>query len=377
MSALVFWLLTRAWRKDDPPSYYYAGAAAGLCIYGYAGTRLVPILAGFVLLFLIVRQRGYLATHWRHLVAFGFAAFISFAPQAAFFARHPDIFMGRMSQEGILFNGWLAQQAASTGKSVWQILWEQFTRTTMVFIASDAPGNFFGSPYPYLTVAGSVLFLLGMAYALAYGFELRYFILLLWFWAVVFLGGVMTQNPPANTRLLMTSPPVAIFMALGIYRIAEYLQKFRLLPGRMVAPVFIVVASLITVQNVNFYMFEYRSKYYFQDPNGEYAMEVGLIASRMGKDFQIFALGAPRVFTGLPTLHFIAPDNPRTDITAENIPTLALLPGQPAGFFAIPENRPLLAEISQKFPGGESGLVYRKSNPGEILFEYYIISPQD
>ena len=54
---------------------------------------------------------------------------------------------------------------------------------------------------------------------------------------------------------------------------------------------------------------------------------------------------------------------------------LTLSPDQKAAFFAIPENRPLIEEISQRFPGGERGLIYRKSRPGEVLFEYYILAP--
>jgi 4-amino-4-deoxy-L-arabinose transferase-like glycosyltransferase len=375
MSALVFWLLAMAIRKDDPRYYYTAGVAAGLCIYSYAGTRLALILGVVTLLFLVIRQRSYLHSHWKHLASFFVAAIISAAPQAAFFARHPDIFIGRMGQEGILFNGWLTQQATQTGKSVWEILFSQFTRTTLVFIASPAPGNTFNSPNPYLTVFGSILFLLGMGYALAYFFEPRHFMVLIWFWAVILFGGILTLNPPANTRLLMTSPAVAVLMALGAYKILEYLQKFRIVPDRAVVLVLFWIVGIITYQNVRFYMYEYRANAYFQDANGEYAMEVGLIATNMGKDFQIFLLGAPRVFSGFPTFSFIAPNNPRADLSAENILTLALPADQKAGFFAIPENRSLLAEISQKYPGGESGVVYRRVRPDEILFEYYIIQP--
>lgn len=375
MSALIFWLIARGLNKDDPRYYYTAGAMAGLCIYTYSGTRLALILAVVTLLFLVIRQRGYLSSHWKHLMAFFVGAAISSAPQAAYFARHPDIFIGRLGQEGILFNGWLTQQAAQTGKSALEILFNQFARTIMVFIASPAPGNFFNSPYPYLTVFGSSLFLLGMGYMLAYLFQPRHFIVLIWFWAVILFGGILTLNPPANTRLLMTSPPVAILMALGAYKIVEYLQKFRMLPERAVAPVFLAVVSIITYQNIDFYMFEYRNNMYFQDPNGEYAMEVGLMAKNMGNDFKIFVLGAPRVFSGFPTFAFIAPNNPRVDLGTESIPTLELRVDQKAGFFAIPENRLLLADISQKYPGGESGIVYRRPRPNEILFEYYIIGP--
>ena len=375
MSALLFWLQARAIKTDDPRYYYSAGAVGGLCIYTYAGTKLVLVLAGIILLFLIVRQKDFLSSHWRHLVAFSVAVVVSVAPQAAFFAQHPNLFLVRLSQEGILFNGWLVQHAAETGQSVWEILLGQFTRTTMVFIASPASGYFFQSPIPYLTMFGSVLFLLGMAYALAYGLETRYFILLLWFWVVILFGGVLTMNPPANTRLLMATPPVAILMALGTYKIVEYLQKFRILPERVLPVIFIVSVGILTYQHVNFYMWEYKNKMYFASDGGEYAMELGLMAKERGKDFQIFVLGAPRIFSDFPTIAFLVPDNPRQNLNAEDIDALELPTGTAAGFFAIPENRPMLDAISQKYPGGERGLVYRKPKPDEILFEYYILQP--
>lgn len=375
MSALIFWLIARAIKKDDIRYYYAAGMVAGLCLYTYAGTRLALILGGFTLLFLILRQKSYLSSHWKHLIAFCVATIVSAAPQAAFFARHPDIFIGRLGQEGILFNGWLSQQAIQTGKSVWEILFNQFTRTTMVFIASAAPGNFFNSPYPYLTILGSILFLLGMGYALAYFLETRHFIILIWFWMVILFGGILTLNPPANTRLLMTSPAVALFMALGTFKILEYLQKFKIIPEHVAVPIFAAIVCIITYQQVNFYMVEYKNNMYFQDANGESAMEIGLMADTMGGDFQVFVLGAPRIFAGFPTLAFVAPNNPRADLNAENIETFQLPLDRKVGFFAIPENHPLLEEISLRYPGGEKGVVYRKTKPNEILFEYYILAP--
>ncbi len=375
MSSMLFWLIAKAFKEDDPRYYYSAGIAGGLCIYTYAGTRLALILGGVTFLFIIIRQRGYLLSHWKHVLSFGLGVGLSMAPQAAYFARHPDIFLGRLAQEGILFNGWLAQRAIETGKSQFDILVNQFTRTTMVFIASPAPGNFFNSPEPYLTILGSILFLLGMAYALAHMLETKHFILLVWFWAVILFGGILTLNPPANTRMLMTSPPVAILMALGTFKILEYLQKFRIVTERAIVPVCLVVVLVISYQNINFYMFEYRKNMYFQDANSEFAMETGLMANDLREVYNLYFLGAPRVFSGFPTLPFLAPKYPRVDLTAEGLATLTLAPDQKSAFFAIPENRPLIEEISRKFPGGQRGLIYRKTRSGEVLFEYYILAP--
>ena len=374
-SSMLFWLIAKALKDDDPRFYYSAGIIGGLCIYTYAGTRLALILAGIIFLFVSIRQRGYLVSHWKHLITFAFGVLLSMAPQAAFFARHPYIFLGRFGQEGIFLNGWLAQRAIQTGQSQLDILIDQFIRTTMVFVASSAPGNFFNSPEPYLTVLGSILFLLGMAYAMAHILETRYFMLLVWFWAVILFGGILTLNPPANTRMLMTSPPVAILMAVGLHKILDYLQKFRLVPDRAIVPAIVSVLLIISYQNINFYMVKYRNNMYFADANGEFAMETGLMANDLRDVYALYFIGAPRIFSGFPTIPFLAPQYPRSDLKAEDIPTLTLQPDQKVAFFAIPENRPLLEEISQKFPGGERGLIYRKPRPNEILFEYYILAP--
>lgn len=375
MSALVFWLLARGIMKRDPRWFFSAGIAAGLCIYTYAGTRLALILSVATLIFFILRDRKFLTTHWQHLIAFAVGGMISAAPQAAFFARHPDIFMGRLAQEGILFNGWLPQHAAQTGKSALAILFEQFTRTFLVFISSPALGNFFNSPYPYLTLLGSILFLLGMGYALAYLWQPKHFIVLLWFWSVILFGGILTLNPPANTRMLMTAPPVALFMALGIDKVLEYPKKFGLVPVRAVVPIMAIIVGIITYQNSSFYMGEYRSNMYFQDANGEYAMEASLMAKSLGNEYHIYSLGAPRVFTGFPTFGFLVPENPKMDLAAESVATLEVPTNQKSVFFASPENRAAFQEIKTKFPGGVEGIMIRKYIPQEILFEYYILNP--
>ncbi len=375
MSAVVFWMLARGYRKNDLRWFFSAGIAAGLCIYTYAGTRLALILSVLTLIFFLLRDRKFLTTHWQHLTAFAAAGIISAAPQAAFFARHPDIFMGRFGQEGIFLNGWLTMQAAQTGRSVLSILFDQFTRTFLVFISSPALGNFFNSPYPYLTLLGSIFFLLGMAYSLAHLLEPAHFIVLLWFWSVILFGGILTLNPPANTRMLMTAPPVALLIAIGIEKTLEYPEKFGILLARMVIPIMAILVGILTYQNIRYYMGEYRTNMYFQDANGEYAMEAGLMAKGLGPDYQIYSLGAPRVFTGFPTFAFLAPDNPKTDLTADAISTLELAPGQKSIFFASPENLGAIEELQEKYPGGIQGTTRRRSKPDEILFEYYILNP--
>lgn len=373
-SALLFWLIAKSIKTEDLRFYFGAGLLAGLSIYTYAGTRLVAILGGCALLYVIVRQRKFLKAHVKHLLTFGAAAVLSAAPQAAYFARHQDIFLGRFGQEGIFLNGWLSHQIITTDRSAVAIIWEQFSRVTTTFIATPAQGGFMNSPNPYLSFLTSVLLLAGMGYAIANVGKIESFIILLWFWVPIILGGVLT-TPPENTRLLMTTPAVSLLIAIGLCQSVKYLEKTQVLPGRITLWVVFGIVCVTTFQNIRFYMFEYQSNYYFEDANGEFAMETALMARELGPDYHIFDLGSPRIFTGFPTIPFVDPKNPRTDLDSASVAALQIKPGEKAVFFAIPDNARLLTEIQQKYPGGRSGNVYRKPNPAEILFEYYILTP--
>jgi hypothetical protein len=103
-------------------------------------------------------------------------------------------------------------------------------------------------------------------------------------------------------------------------------------------------------------------------------MEVGMMARSLGSEYRIYVLGDPRLFSGFPTMAFIAPNNPRSDLGSGNIGTFELAPGEKAAFFSVPESRALLAMIIEKYPGGETGFVNRKPKPDELLFEYYVLS---
>ena len=376
MAPFVIWLVAGALRTRDTAWHYRAGAAAGLCVYTYAGTRLVLLLA-----FSFVAAAA-TADWWRgrrgawqpNLSAFSVAALVSAAPQLAFFATHPDIAMGRMSQEGIFLNGWVAEQLAA-GRRLWEILGEQTARTFLVFVASPAIGNLFNSPGPYLTVAASVLFLAGTAYAIAAMRARQHLIVLAWFSAALLLGGVLTMHPPAHTRLLMSLPPAAILVALGATKTLEHARHIGLIRPGFVAPALVVVVSAIGLENSIFYMHEYRSRSYFEDANSEYAMEVGLMARTLGPETQVMLLGAPRVFADFPTLQWLVPGGRPLDLPAEKVPDLELAPGRRASFFATPENGGLLQQIRLKYPGGRTGIVHRHTRPAEPLFEYYVVDP--
>ncbi len=375
MIVLVLWLVLLALDSDRVSVYTLAGLATGLTFFTYVGTRLVLALALCALGYVAATRRGFLRRHLPHLGFFSLAVLVTLAPLAFYFARHPDIFMTRIGQEGIFFNGWLARTSQETGYSVAKLLLQQFSRSTLVFISQPAPGNFFNSPLPYLTLPGAIFGLFGMGYAFQRLRETPFAMLLGWFWVVVFLGGVITLNPPANTRMLMTAPAVVIFIGLGAWVLGQVMTGMRL-PAKAAAWLGIGLILVMSFENTSFYFGRYRSGHYFQDANAELALEIGLKLKALGPDYEYYLFGTPRVFANFPTTAFLAPDTRKFDLATGDIESVQIPDGKGAFFAAIPENRADLEAVSRRFPGGEMLTVNRKYID-EMLYAAYILPPTD
>jgi 4-amino-4-deoxy-L-arabinose transferase-like glycosyltransferase len=372
MVCLVLWLVFRAIRKDRVNEYLWAGLATSLTFYTYVGSRLILPLAFGVLVYTAIRQRGYLQKHLAHLGFYLLGVLIAIAPLAFYFISHPDIFMTRIGQENIFLNHWLALQSKSSGQSQAALLWKQFTDTALVYISQPATGNFFNSPNPYLTIIGAVFFLFGMGYAITCFLETRMIILLAWFWLVIFLGGVFTLSPPASTRLIMTSPAVAIFLALGIEKFSEILSRLKLFAPRWQTIFGIVLISILGLQNIAFYFGVYRTKNYFEDATGELTQQVGMELRQLGPKYNYYLFGLPRIFAAFPTVVFLAPENEMYDVDSNSIDGLTIPDGKSAIFVAIPENLADLERIDAKFPGGTWEKIPRLFKV-EVLYYAYIV----
>ncbi len=374
MAPLAIWLLFRASRLRSMPTYLAAGIVSGLSIYTYVGTRLVVAMSVGTVIYIAIRQKDFIKTELTNLGAYIAGTLITAAPMAAFFIKRPDLFMTRLGQEGIFFNGWLASQVESTGQSAFKILLDQFSKTILVYFAQNAGSNFLNFDRPYLTILGAVFFLIGITVSLRYFFEQKHFILQMWFWSVIVLGGLLTMSPPANTRMVMTIPTIAIFIGLGISEISGVLLKLKLKKSWVYGLNVILVLAL-AVQNLTFYFGIYWSGRFFQDASGELGMETGMELNKLGEDYDLYLFGLPRVFAQFPTTDFLAPDNPKFDLNSDSLQELSLPVDRGAYIVAIPENEDLLKQVMKKYPGGTFETVKRKSST-EVLYYAYILAPQ-
>jgi hypothetical protein len=269
-------------------------------------------------------------------------------------------------------NHWLLDEMKRTGTSIASILWKQFTDTVLVYISQPAIGNFFNSSQPYLSILGSFFFIFGMVYTFVKIKEPRMMTLLVWFWSIIFLGGVLTLSPPANTRLLMTSPAVAIFLALGITQFLGILNRMNLFSSRWQTIISVGLLITLGIQNIAYYFGNYRNQNLFQDATGELTQMVGLELKELGPDYDYYLFGLPRVFAAFPSIEFLCPENKMVDLNSDMINTLVLNEGKSNLFVAIPENRSDLERIKDKYPGGSWEEVGRRYKE-ETLYYAYIL----
>ena len=258
--------------------------------------------------------------------------------------------------------------------SIATLLWKQFTDSTLVYISEGAPGNFFNSPQPYLTFLGALFFLLGLGVAFQQILKPTYMFVLVWFWAVIVFGGVLTLDAPANTRMVMTTPAVALLVAIEIMKIAELLGHLGVRSSWQ-AGLSSAIILILGVQNAVFYFGEYRAGNYFNDANAELAQEAGLQMQGLDSDYTLYMLAQPRMFSGFPTIPFLAPEHARTDIRPGDVtatePTLKL----PAFLVATPDNLAALRAIATRYPGGVWTKSPRKTKAEVLYYGYTVPAP--
>ncbi len=374
-AALLFWLVFRAVRTRKVSSYLWAGLAAGCAFYTYLGSRLAILLAIGILVYLCLVQRPDLRPTLPHLLVFAIAFLIVAGPEISFFINNPNYFMSRVTTDGILENGWLKQQAAAGGPGIAAALASQLVKSSLVFISSGAPYGFYNSPRPYLPAAGAFFLILGTAFALTRLRKPVYVALLAWFWSVILVGGMLTTNPPASQRLVMSLPAAALLVGIGLDQSAVFLSRLARLPARIWTAAAALVVIACGVDGLVFYFGEYRQKNYFGDASNELIYESIQLAKQIGPGYQYVLLGAPRVFLDFANYDYLIPEVQKAEIGVKDSESLATETEKPSLFVAIPERTGELDALVKAYPGGQRLEINRRFVPNQVLLDAYILPP--
>jgi 4-amino-4-deoxy-L-arabinose transferase-like glycosyltransferase len=391
---LALWLLDRGlatWQRtgdgeaagrDASPYFMLAGLAMGLAFYFYTGARLLPVLVAAYVAFVWLKRRRRMPGLGRHLVLLVLVFLVVAGPMLGYALTHLDEWNARINQVGIIQSGWLAREPGLTGKTTLRILAEQFLRAAGAFHAFADRTVWYGAERPLLGFLAGAFAVLGMAWAVAHWRERRHFLLLIWFWAVIVTGGMLTESPPSSQRLVIAIPVVALLVAIGLeqtVRLAAHLLRAprqgsdpepagstasRFSPARFLQAnggsgrrgqnvVLGVLIAVLAAGSVHYYFDEYTPARRYGSQNGETATMIGHYLHGLNGGYEVYFFGAPRIYWSFGTMAFLAPQLSGHDV----VEPLAAPPdfvdtGRRAIFIFLPERRDELALVQQAYPHG-------------------------
>jgi hypothetical protein len=367
VAAVVLLFLWRAVSYGRRADYIATGALAGLGLYLNVGCRLeVPLVLG-VWLFLLPTRKS-LPPHLGGAAYMAAAFFAAAGPLAYFWYEHPDEFMNRIREVGILQSGWLGEESARTGRSEISLLLDQ------VRLAFGAFGFYrdhiphYNGPMPLIEYPTTAFFLLGAAVSVSKWREPRYLIIVALFVAVVVSGGVLTVDTPTAQRLLGTIPATAAFVAIGVAAVADVVR--RSFSARAALATATGIVAFLVAFNLVYYFVRYAGGDYFSDGNTRIATRAGEYARRLPEGTDVVWLGAPNIYVGHPTLRYLTRGLPIYDLldTGETEPDLVV--DGPVAFLALANREEDFETIRRVCPGGFTETV-REPETGATLFRVY------
>jgi hypothetical protein len=307
------------------------------------------------------------------------SALLVFAPLGLDYLRNPDQFSTRLGAVSIfnpenIHNNYGPE--ATLTNSVGKILISQFDKNLGFFLQAGDHGSFYYTNIPAFDQITAFLFWLGLGIILTRPRRLPEMFIIIWFILGIFLAGVITNDSPNGTRLLIITAVVYIGAAVFVQRTWDELIKFyRRIPNIHIslewifAP--IVLAAIITTSIINYnYHFVIYPKAGVNILSIKMAEEINIVAPTN----HVYLFGIGNFYSNHGTLRFLAGDKEVIDITnLEDIPPLSN-DGKGITVLATHTNFEKLQEIEKIFPQGKLTDEYRD---GYLVFKKFQIPPME
>ncbi len=352
LACVSLYALWRGHRSGSPFWWFSGGVLAALAVYFYFASRILPVVLGVYLLYLLLSQRG----KWRATLTGGGLALLggtmALAPMGVLMASRPGDFITHMTDR-LIFGNW-GHAAGGAGQGTANplyVVYQQFRVNLLGFVSIPDAGFYSFAGSPLLSPVLGSLVLLGIVLTLARIRDDRFALLALWFWPVVLVNGVITIDAPQSGRLLQ-----AVFPALaGAALVLDWAMQMgeRILSPRL-APVLAVAAALVPVvagyaDNVNF----------FGPAADARPWEAGIAQARyvasLGPGYRVYGAGMPNVYINHGTTRFLAYNVEATNLhnPAAMLP-VAVPPDKDVAFLVYPHMAGYLPLIQSLYPEAEA-----------------------
>jgi 4-amino-4-deoxy-L-arabinose transferase-like glycosyltransferase len=370
LGLLAFFFLVRGLQEGRLVDFALSGFCLGFGQFFYMGARLIPIMMAVYLLFLLLTRR----LRFRQLLGpaaiMGGAFLAAGGPLFYFFALHPDDFMARLGMVGIVQSGWLQTEPLVTGKSVLELLWDQFRKSFLAFNFTLDPTSWYSAGIPYLDAVSGIFFVLGLVPLLRRWREQGPLLVHVWFWLALVFGGVLIENPPSSPRFVIFMPAVCLIAALGLVTFLELGAGLVRLPRAWVARALALILLVAAALNVGYYFGDYTPSGAFGGLNTEVGMRVGEYLRGQEPGSHVYFFGPKRMWVGYATIPFLAPGMDLHDVEEPlTAPPAFVAPAGDVLFVFLPERASELSWVAPSYPGGTYAEVH--GHTGEVLFSVY------
>ena len=370
---LLIWVLFRAWHGNvrffaQPPTVTEAGAirtrlgalrlitplvnfvGIGLVVgfgqYLYHGARLLPIIAAFAFLFMLLKRK----IAWVQIGVAALAALIVIAPLGAYYLTHWVEFIGRFDTVSIFSETNIKHTLgpeATFATDLWPYLRHQFM-TTLGFITGDGDrSSFYLADIAAFDPVTLILLWLGFGAILTRIRRYEESLTATWFLLGMITAGFLTIEQPNGPRLVSVAPACYLIAGVFIYRI------WTLLPAtsrsRRTATLGLAgLAALLLLLNWRTYFVDLQSY-----THSILATTVARAVAAAPDSAAVYILGDPILYAGHGTIRFLAGTENIADLrTAEELPDPAAAEGG-TWVLALEPALGVLQQIEAQHPGGE------------------------
>ena len=378
--SLALWLLVRSLdgTRLGKLDWYLTGAISALALYFYAGARLTPVLIIGILVYHLILNPKRIFNQWRGISAMVFAFLVVGGPMLQYAYRFPLDFNARINQTGIIQSGWLMREIEITGQPMAMILLDQFRRAALLFNYYPDRTVWYGLERPLLDPLFGALFLLGLLYAsvriLTGHADRKFAPIVLWWWAGMLLGGMLTESPPSSQRLITLAIPVCFIIALTLFRLVDLTKEWA--PPAWRYTFFLIALIGFGTISLTTYFTNFTPKRSYGGPNAYLATAASEIINNDPSIGRAYVLGAPNIFWGFATFPFLAPQVVADDIEEPLLapPNDAVLDPTGGTIFIVHRNRlNELEYLIDAYPKGTQINIYQNDNPQYILGAVYLV----
>lgn len=371
---LALYFVFRGFKSRRRLDFVVGGGAVGLSLQAYTGALILPGLVALFGGYLLLSQPSFLRRHGVNMAVMAVAALLTFAPLGLFFLKHSETFYSRSQVVYLFTEGNRAHFKSIYGtEDTADMLRIQFVNNLLPYNWRSDTSLFYGFQGPLLDPWTAPLFVIGMAFSIRRLRDERHLLLLLWFWATLLVGGVLTVDSPSLARLVGLLPVAYAFAAIAVDRA---LTAFgRVLPKR--GEVVLMIPLLLWLGAVGYTNYHnYFDIYPVRDQPRDWVTELALQMRDLSPQYRFYLVTEPILYFAHGTIRFLAPQGQGKSMANVS----SALPIRDAGgkgvafYFAMPR-QDQLPEVQRWYPGGSYQL-YQVSQ-GRASFISYLVSSEE